>query len=100
MWRSGPAGIPALAGVRQAVAALGIYLLFVRSPIWSYEHKLPAVSHYADGLHGALAENSLALAIIALVVLLPWRPGADPAFYAEPALARRRAALFNPPTHR
>ncbi len=97
MWTRGPAGIPGLAGLRQALAAVAVYALFVRSPIWSFEHKLPAVSHYKDGLHGALAENSLALAIIALVVLMPWRPGADPAFYAEPALARRRALLFNPP---
>ena len=58
------------------------------SPIWRYEHKLPAVSHYHDHLFGALAENSLALVVIALVALLPWRPGADPAFYGRPASAR------------
>jgi hypothetical protein len=58
-----------------------------------YEHKLPTHSHYADGLHGAFWENSLAFAIIALVVLLPARAGADPAFYQEPALARRRAMI-------
>jgi alpha-1,2-mannosyltransferase len=94
MWARGPGGIiPALAGLTTAASALGIYLLFVVSPIWRYEHKFPAVSHYKDGLHGALGENSLALAIIALVVLLPWRPGADPAFYPEPSLARR-ASMF------
>jgi hypothetical protein len=88
-WARGPGGIPALAGLTRAAAAVGGYVLFVVSPIWRYEHKFPAVSHYKDGLHGALWENSLALAIIALVVLLPWRPGAEPAFYPEPALARR-----------
>lgn len=80
------AWIPMLAGWRHLVAALGVYLLFVVSPIWRYEHRLPNVSHYADGLTGALAENSLAIALIMLVAALPWRPGAEPAFYAEPAL--------------
>jgi len=51
------------------------------------------VSHYADGLFGALAENSLALALIALVAALPWRPGAEPAFYTEPALHVGRRVL-------
>jgi hypothetical protein len=88
LWTRGPVGIPALAGLRHAFAALGLYLLFIVS-IWRFEHVLPKVSHYANGLAGALGENSLALAVIALVALLPWRPGADPAFYAEPALARR-----------
>ncbi|WP_345631876.1 glycosyltransferase 87 family protein [Rugosimonospora acidiphila] len=94
MWAWGPGGVPALAGLTRAAAAIGVYVLFVVSPIWRYEHRFPAVSHYADGLHGAFWENSLALAVITLVVLLPWRPGAEPAFYLEPALARR-AALVN-----
>jgi alpha-1,2-mannosyltransferase len=84
------------AGLPQAAAALGTYLLFVVAPIWPYEHQLPRVSHYADGLSGALAENSLALALIALVAALPWRPGAEPAFSAEPAVrmsARVRVPL-------
>jgi alpha-1,2-mannosyltransferase len=76
-----PIWFPALTGMRHALAALGLFLLFVRSPIWPYEHQLPQVSHYADGLWGALMENSLALAIIVLVAALPWRPGAEPAFY-------------------
>ena len=37
-----------------------------------------------------LMENSFAIVLIVLVVLLPWRPGAEPAFYPEPNL--RRAA--------
>jgi hypothetical protein len=93
-WNRGPTGIPALAGVGRAIATLGVYTLFVVSPIWMYEHKLPLHSHYSDGLHGALWENSLGLAVIALIVLLPARAGADPAFYQEPALARRRRALL------
>ncbi len=88
LWTRGPVGIPALAGLRHGAAAVGLYLLFIVS-IWRFEHVLPKASHYANGLAGALGENSLALAVIALVALLPWRPGADPAFYAEPALARR-----------
>jgi hypothetical protein len=87
-WTRGPIGIPALAGLRHAAGGLAIYLLFVISPIWRFEHRLPAVSHYHDHLFGALMENSLGLVVIALVALLPWRPGADPAFYPEPALAR------------
>jgi alpha-1,2-mannosyltransferase len=84
-------GFPLLAGLRHAGLALGIYLLLVISPLWRYEHKLPAVSHYADGLTGALGENSMALALIVLIVLMPWRPGAEPAFYPDPALSRGRA---------
>jgi hypothetical protein len=82
-----PIWFPALTGLRHAVAALGIYLLFLVSPIWPYEHKLPYVSHYSDGVWGVLMENSFAIALIILVAFLPWRPGAEPAFYAE----RRRA---------
>jgi hypothetical protein len=80
---------PALAGLRHATAALGLYLLIVVSPMWRYEHKLPTVSHYADGRFGALMENSLALALILLVVLLPWRQGAEPVFDARPTRAAR-----------
>ncbi|HZN71854.1 MAG TPA: glycosyltransferase 87 family protein [Micromonosporaceae bacterium] len=72
-----------LAGWRHGCAALGLFALFVISPVWLYEHQYPEVSHYADGLFGALAENSFAIALIALVAALPWRPGADPAFYPE-----------------
>ena len=92
-WTWGPVGIPALAGVRQGIAALGIYVLFVVSPIWRYEHKLPQMSHYHDHLFGALMENSLGLVIIGLVALLPWRTGADPAFYGRPARAGRVLAV-------
>jgi len=73
----------AFAGLRHVAAAFGLYILFVVSPVWPYEHQFPEVSHYADGLFGALAENSFAIALIALVAALPWRPGADPAFYPE-----------------
>ncbi|WP_433530547.1 glycosyltransferase 87 family protein [Micromonospora sp. CA-263727] len=88
----GPPGVPALrppiwyptlTGLRHGIAAVGLYLLFLISPIWPYEHQLPEVSHYQDGLFGALMENSLALALIVLVAALPWRPGAEPAFYTD-----------------
>ncbi|RZU72380.1 uncharacterized protein DUF2029 [Micromonospora kangleipakensis] len=78
-----PIWYPALTGLRHAVAAIGLYLLFLVSPIWPYEHQLPEVSHYQDGLSGALMENSLAIALIVLVAALPWRPGAEPAFYND-----------------
>ncbi|WP_088959710.1 glycosyltransferase 87 family protein [Micromonospora purpureochromogenes] len=78
-----PIWYPTLTGLRHAVAAVGLYLLFLVSPIWPYEHQLPEVSHYQDGLFGALMENSLALALIVLVAALPWRPGAEPAFYTD-----------------
>ncbi|SCL22541.1 Protein of unknown function [Micromonospora nigra] len=78
-----PIWYPTLTGARHGLAALGLYLLFLISPIWPYEHQLPEVSHYQDGLFGALMENSLALALIVLVAALPWRPGAEPAFYSD-----------------
>ncbi|NES29763.1 DUF2029 domain-containing protein [Micromonospora terminaliae] len=90
-----PIWYPALTGLRHGAGALGLYLLFLVSPIWPYEHQLPEVSHYQDGLFGALMENSLAVALIVLVAALPWRPGAEPAFYhdrlarvAQPAARR------------
>ncbi|KXK60502.1 hypothetical protein AWW66_18470 [Micromonospora rosaria] len=89
-----PIWYPALTGLRHGVAAVVLYLLFLVSPIWPYEHQLPEVSHYQDGLFGALMENSLALALIVLVAALPWRPGAEPAFYTDragrPALTTAR----------
>ncbi|PTA46336.1 glycosyltransferase 87 family protein [Micromonospora sp. RP3T] len=90
-----PIWYPTLTGFRHAAGALGLYLLFLISPIWPYEHQLPEVSHYQDGLFGALMENSLAIALIVLVAALPWRPGAEPAFYHDrlgrtaPLTARR-----------
>ncbi|MEV1331695.1 glycosyltransferase 87 family protein [Micromonospora costi] len=78
-----PIWYPTLTGLRHGIAAVGLYLLFLISPIWPYEHQLPEVSHYQDGLFGALMENSLAVALIVLVAALPWRPGAEPAFYAD-----------------
>lgn len=94
-----PIWFPTLVGARHAGAALAIYLLFLISPIWPYEHQLPAVSHYADGLFGMLAENSLAIALIALVAALPSRPGAEPAFGSMAAL-RVPAARISPALRR
>ena len=61
-----PIWFPTLTGLRHAVAAVGLYLLFLISPIWPYEHQLPEVSHYAgralrraDGeLAGARADRA------------------------------------------
>ncbi len=75
-----PIWFPALTGARHFAAAGALYLLFLLSPIWPYEHQLPAGSHYADGLFGLLAESSFAIALIMLVAMLPSRPGAEPAF--------------------
>jgi hypothetical protein len=83
-----PIWFPALTGLRHAFAAASLYALFLISPIWFYEHKLPETSHYVNGLWGALMENSFALALIVLVAVLPWRPGAEPAFYPEPGVRR------------
>ncbi|MGC5032375.1 glycosyltransferase 87 family protein [Micromonospora sp. DT229] len=80
-----PIWYPTWTGMRHGSAAVGLYLLFLISPIWPYEHQLPEVSHYADGLFGALMENSLILALIVLVAALPWRPGAEPAFLTDRA---------------
>lgn len=82
-----PIWFPAWVGFRHIAAAVAFYVLFLVSPIWPYEHQLPAHSHYQDGLIGVLAENSLAIALIVLVAALPWRPGAEPAFAAEAAAA-------------
>ncbi|MGI5212655.1 glycosyltransferase 87 family protein [Plantactinospora sp. CA-290183] len=85
-----PIWFPTLTGLRHGGAAIGLYLLFLISPIWPYEHQLPEMSHYQDGLFGALMENSLALALIVLVAALPWRPNAEPAFYPERLRLDRR----------
>lgn len=86
-----PIWFPALTGLRHALSAIALYTLFLVAPIWPYEHQLPEMSHYQDGLFGVLMENSLALTLIVLLVVLPWRPGADPVFYPEPGLRGVRA---------
>lgn len=70
---------------RHGAAAIGVYAIFVTSPMWWYEHKFE--SHWADGFHGMIIENAFAVVVIALVALMPWRPGADPAH--EPLPGRR-----------
>jgi len=90
-----PIWFPAMVGFRHAAAGIALFTLFLVSPIWPYEHQLPAVSHYADGLIGVLGENSFAIALIVLVAALPWRPGAAPVYSAdrsEPQPAAVRAA--------
>jgi alpha-1,2-mannosyltransferase len=91
-----PIWFPAMVGFRHAAAGLALFVLFLVSPIWPYEHQLPAVSHYADGLIGVLAENSFAIALIVLVAALPWRPGAEPVYRTDAAAAQ--AARRTPAT--
>lgn len=77
-----PIWFPALTGARHLAIAAGLYVLFLISPIWPFEHQFPGESHWADGVYGVLAENSFAIALILLVAFLPHRPGAEPAFAA------------------
>lgn len=86
-----PMWYPRFTGARHGVAALAVYALIVVAPLWPYQHTLPETSHYADGLWGALMENSLAVLLIVLVSALPWRPGAEPAFRPQPWIAPRQA---------
>ncbi|MEV0607709.1 glycosyltransferase 87 family protein [Polymorphospora rubra] len=88
-----PIWFPTLTGLRHASAAVALYLLMLVAPIWAYEHQLPHESHYQNGLFGALMENSLALALILLVAALPWRPGAEPAFYTDSMMRLHRRLL-------
>jgi uncharacterized membrane protein len=90
-----PIWFPALTGARHAAAAVALYVLFLVSPIWPYEHQFPAVSHYAEGLVGVIGENSFAIALIVLVAMLPHRPGADPVF--GPKTPARVPAVHTPP---
>jgi alpha-1,2-mannosyltransferase len=74
-----------LPGAGCAAGAAGTYALVVLAPVWT--------------LHNAVGANAYALALILLVTLLPWRPGAAPAFpvnrWARPP---RRDAI--PPARR
>lgn len=76
-------GIGSPVGWLYAGAAAATYVLFLISPIWWVHHRLPLGSHYDSGILGVLAENSLALAVIALVAVTPYRPGAAPAHPAS-----------------
>jgi len=71
------------AGLPQAAAGLVVFLLGLSSLTWTFRHELPAVSHYADGWLGWLAENSLGLVVLALLAALPSRPGAAPALISR-----------------
>ncbi len=90
-----PIWFPALTGARHAAAAAGLYVLFLVSPIWPNEHQFPGVSHWADGISGVVWENSFAIALVVLVVLLPYRPGAAPAF--GPRLGGRARVVVHQP---
>lgn len=99
-----PIWFPMLTGARHAAVAVALYVLFLVSPIWPYEHQFPGVSHWADGLYGVIAENSFAIALIVLVALLPHRPGADPAFgpvrpAPQPGIVRQPVRGYGQFTH-
>jgi alpha-1,2-mannosyltransferase len=85
------------ARIRYGAMAIGCYVLFVVSPVWwpTGQRLDQGGSHYANGLPGLLAENSMILAVILLVGLLPSRPGAWPALPLTvagfPAWVRRPA---------
>ena len=77
------------AGLRYAAMAFSVFVVFLISPVWWVHHRLDrGGSHYDSGLWGLLAENSLILVLILLLVLMPWRPGADPAFPPPGSRAR------------
>lgn len=80
------------AALRYTAGAVLVYLVFLVSPIWWVRHRLPEGSHYDSGLWGVLAENSLAIAVIALVAAMPWRMGAEPAFPPARSLVRPQPA--------
>lgn len=86
-----------MAAMRYALGAVAVYLVFLMAPIWWVRHRLPEGSHYDSGLWGVLAENSLALAVIALVAAMPWRMGAEPAFPPARSLARPQPAAVPAP---
>lgn len=57
------------------VAAAGTYALFVSSVIWLWRRNAP--HHWDHGLLGIVFENAYILAALALICLLPIRPGSD-----------------------
>lgn len=90
--KAGPAlsAVSAVSWLRYAVLAVAGYVVFVITPVWWVRNRLTlGGSHYDSGLLGVLAENSLALALIVLLVAMPWRPGA---YRVEPGARRRNPA--------
>ena len=74
--------------VARLVVAAGSYALFVSSIIWLWRRNAP--HHWDYGPAGIVLENAYILAVLALICLLPIRPGsdvtlADPAGTAAPA---------------
>jgi hypothetical protein len=67
------------AWLRSGSAVVATYALFMIAPLWWVRNRLDeGGSHYDSGLWGVLLENSLALGLILLLALMPWRPGAEP----------------------
>jgi alpha-1,2-mannosyltransferase len=82
--RSGVPGRISTTGLGWAVSGAVVHLMLAVPPIWAFEHRLPATSHYADGIAGMLAENTVGFTLILLTAALPWRPGASPAYHPHP----------------
>ena len=70
---------------KYGATAIAAYALFVTAPMWWFDHSTG--SHWADGFHGMLLENAFAIAVIAMITVLPWRPSTDP---VHPRFAGRR----------
>ncbi|HET9517348.1 MAG TPA: glycosyltransferase 87 family protein [Actinoplanes sp.] len=73
-----------------------VYLMLLVAPVWAYEHRLPESSHYADGIVGMLAENTVGFTLILLMTSLPWRPGASPAVHPQPWVPTTRRRPIPP----
>ncbi|HEY0358840.1 MAG TPA: glycosyltransferase 87 family protein [Mycobacteriales bacterium] len=69
-----------------AVALLGMFLFSV---VWPFNHR--AGEHYVDGPVGVLGENAYAIAVLALLFLLPIRAPEAAATVPSPQLARAAA---------
>ncbi len=87
------------AGLRYATMAFAVFVVFLISPVWWVHHRLDrGGSHYDSGLWGLLAENSMILCMLLLLAVMPWRPGAEPAF--PPPGLKHRATLLRSLTDR
>jgi hypothetical protein len=71
-------------------AAVVTTAMFLFSVVWPFNHR--AGEHYEDGLVGVLGENAYAIAVLALMFLLPIRAPEVAATAPSPPLAQAVAA--------
>jgi alpha-1,2-mannosyltransferase len=71
-------------------AAVVTTAMFLFSVVWPFNHR--AGEHYEDGLVGVLGENAYAIAVLALMFLLPIRAPEAAAAAPSPRLAQAVAA--------